>query len=46
MRENHMTKRMIKMPKKMSDDECECHCGCPDDICECEDCECEHADLE
>ena len=31
----------------MSDiSECECDCGCPDDICDCEDCECEHTDLD
>jgi len=27
-----------------SEIECECDCGCPDEICECDDCECEHAD--
>jgi len=30
----------------MAEIECECDCGCFDDICECEDCECEHADLD
>ena len=30
----------------MAEIDCECDCGCADDICDCEDCECEHTDLD
>ena len=30
----------------MAEIDCECDCGFPDEICDCEDCECEHTDLD
>ena len=38
--------RIFNRKYLMEEIECECNCGCPDDICDCEDCECEHADLD